>query len=522
MIEWTFSLATGIIALTVTIWYVVRYLLIHDVVYIQGRPRHSWKSSKLLDRGCYCSVCEILLVSTGRFCDSCGVCSHPECIKGAEKLFKCKEKHSKEDRPSRHKWTKGNLPLNRICSACRKDMDAVHGPGLCGFRCIWCQMCVHTACFPRMSEDCDYGEFRDLIIPPNCIDAVRRRGSAKLLLKSIKAAPWPTWKPLIVIANVKSGSSRADDILSVFRGVLNPLQVAEMSRTGPQDALQWVARISPKPCRVLVAGGDGTIGWVMNTLFSMAVESFPEICVLPLGTGNDLSRVLNWGSEAPDTIDPIEFLQQVQRAEVAKLDRWVLEIAGASSRIPLKRLLRRNVFMYNYFSVGVDAQVSLNFHRARESQFYMLSSRLINKMLYLCFGTHQVVVPDCVGLDKELELWLDDEKIELPELQSVVFLNIDSWGAGVKLWEMSRDEDESAVNSFGDGIIEVLGIVSSFHIAQLQVGLSKPIRLGQARTARVRLLKTCPVQVDGEPWEQTPCEIVIKCTDQATVLKRKN
>lgn len=36
--------------------------------------------------------------------------------------------------------------------------------------------------------------------------------------------------------------------------------------------------------------------------------------------------------------------------------------------------------MYNYLSVGVDAQVALNFHLARQSQFYMFSSRMINKV----------------------------------------------------------------------------------------------------------------------------------------------
>jgi hypothetical protein len=36
--------------------------------------------------------------------------------------------------------------------------------------------------------------------------------------------------------------------------------------------------------------------------------------------------------------------------------------------------------MYNYLSVGVDAQVTLDFHRARESPFYIISSRLINKV----------------------------------------------------------------------------------------------------------------------------------------------
>lgn len=90
--------------------------------------------------------------------------------------------------------------------------------------------------------------------------------------------------------------------------------------------------------------------------------------------------------------------------------------------------------MYNYFSIGVDAQVALNFHIARQSLIHMFSSRIINKALYLCFGTQQVVQPDCVGLDKYVELYLDNVKIDLPELQSIVCLNIDSWGAGVHLW----------------------------------------------------------------------------------------
>lgn len=56
------------------------------------------------------------------------------------------------------------------------------------------------------------------------------------------------------------------------------------------------------------------------------------------------------------------------------------------------------------------------------------------QLLYLCFGTHQVVLPDCVGLETKVDLYLDDVKIDLPELQAIVCINIDSWGAGVHLW----------------------------------------------------------------------------------------
>lgn len=57
--------------------------------------------------------------------------------------------------------------------------------------------------------------------------------------------------------------------------------------------------------------------------------------------------------------------------------------------------------------------------------------------------------------------------------------------------EMSTPPDEpNNTHSTSDGRLEVLGIVSSFHIAQLQVGLNKPIRLGQAKTVKVSCEKT--------------------------------
>ena len=32
--------------------------------------------------------------------------------------------------------------------------------------------------------------------------------------------------------------------------------------------------------------------------------------------------------------------------------------------------------------IGVDALVTYNFHKARESPFYLISSRIINKLIY--------------------------------------------------------------------------------------------------------------------------------------------
>jgi hypothetical protein len=57
-------------------------------------------------------------------------------------------------------------------------------------------------------------------------------------------------------------------------------------------------------------------------------------------------------------------------------------------------------------------------------------------MLYLTFGTQQVMDRGFRVLDQRLELYLDGVRAELPSIESVVVLNIPSWGAGVHLWDM--------------------------------------------------------------------------------------
>lgn len=89
------------------------------------------------------------------------------------------------------------------------------------------------------------------------------------------------------------------------------MQVAELGSKGPKEALRLVAKLSPCQCQILVAGGDGTIGWILNTAFDMKIDPMPEVCILPIGTGNDLSRVLNWGAEPPADLVPTEILRQV-------------------------------------------------------------------------------------------------------------------------------------------------------------------------------------------------------------------
>lgn len=104
-----------------------------------------------------------------------------------------------------------------------------------------------------------------------------------LMLKSVKPTKWLNWSPLIVIINCKSGSSDGEEILSAFRGMLHLCQVVDLQKKKPETALEWCSQLGQICCKILVAGGDGTVGWVLNTIADMNLEVPPAVGILPLG-----------------------------------------------------------------------------------------------------------------------------------------------------------------------------------------------------------------------------------------------
>nr|XP_043629780.1 diacylglycerol kinase 4-like [Erigeron canadensis] len=87
--------------------------------------------------------------------------------------------------------------------------------------------------------------------------------------------------------------------------------------------------------RVVVAGGDGTVGWVLGCLGELHKQGrnpIPPTAIIPLGTGNDLSRSFGWGGSFP-----LSWRAAIKRTLVkatysptSRLDSWNLSISMPS------------------------------------------------------------------------------------------------------------------------------------------------------------------------------------------------
>ena len=520
-------------------------------------------------------------------CSSCHMIVHEECREDLS--VRCRttfrDASFKKEQWTPHHWVLQRKGFGTRCGGCNKTLTKSSGwstgrnsKSFIAVSCSWCKEIYHTSCFTLslIEDHCTLGEFEQIIVPPNWI-VYTSKNNKKPDKRKISYSTRPsscsskrgnhrkrqdhekeecrrpfhikvgssnsTKTPLLVFVNPKSGGNQGASLIHAFQWFLNPRQVFDMMDGGPTLGLQLYQNVPN--LRILCCGGDGTVGWVLSEIDKLNFINLPPCAILPLGTGNDLARVLNWGAAyAGEPIDKI--LSQVSDAAVHCLDRWEIAVENIDSsqltptsphsasvdeadsqnskedealEQPVTKL-PVNIFN-NYFGIGLDAHIQYQFHTGREAKPEKFNSRAYNKFVYFKGGLYDTFEQRYKNLSKFVELICDGEdyteKIKEQKIHCIVFLNIKSYSGGVNPWGTARGAARPA--AMDDGFIEVVGLFSAPTMAALQVGIPG-FRICQCRKAVVKARKAVHCQVDGEPCYIAPSTFRISRRNQARMLMR--
>ncbi|CAF3935368.1 unnamed protein product [Rotaria sordida] len=358
------------------------------------------------------------------------------------------------------------------------------------------------------------------------------------------------YTPVIVFINKRSGGQQGDKIYRELLRKLNPRQIFLLEDDATITHALNIYSSLPN-IRLCVCGGDGSVNWILGHLAqTYPSRNNPPVSICPLGTGNDLSRVLAWG-EQYDSKRLFHTLVQIPQAKVVALDRWEVQLEQLDEST-LSSMTQQN--RKNGFQIGCPLQ--LDFARANTWNLgsyirLICDGRNLTDAIRDC---HTLVVLNIPGYAAGTNPWgkssstspviFHSDQSSISQIasnstdeRSVSSVNVFDSLADIHEASKSATLNEDGIHQmassstatiltdcverqdFGDQKIEVIGL-SAVHMATIHMGFSGN-RIAQCNQLRIEFCSPMTAQMDGEPF-YLPASVAININHAGQVLVLKN
>lgn len=203
---------------------------------------------------------------------------------------------------------------------------------------------------------------------------------------------------LIAFVNSASGGGKGNQVFQALTKSLGENFVYDLKNCTPGNMPDDILlNYSHDPqVRVLVCGGDGTCGWIyscLDNVWSTVMRrwnaevhqsSFKDhlpIAIMPLGTGNDLSRQFGWGKHFSSKMLNESEILAVKNGTPTYLDRWRLVILPAKTvddeaKKAIPQILDEEHIGDNYNGTGQDPNDPEESEISRQPSATMITSLL--------------------------------------------------------------------------------------------------------------------------------------------------
>ena len=275
-----------------------------------------------------------------------------------------------------------------------------------------------------------------------------------------------------IILNPAAGRGRGAQMRAIIEKSLPDAAIFETQGAG--DGAKLARAAAQNGAQIVVAaGGDGTLGEVVNGIFG----SNAKLGILPLGTGNDFARGVGIGTKLDFALETLK-TQNFRAVDVGIIEnetekRYFLNVAGA----------------------GFDSRVAarINEHRPK------ILSKLGGTGAYLVAGICEVRAHQLA----QVRLVLDGKTVESRAVLCAI-ANASSYGGGMRV---APDADLS------DGMFDICLIkdvkkwefVRAFPSVFAGKHVHHPkVEMFRAATIEFSSDPPLPILVDGEIMGQTP------------------